>query len=105
MAVDNVNVFPPDPLIWMCLSAFKKASVILDNHTQQCYFSKCDQLPGKEEADISSHGLDDVAHRMLVGSLVQAVSHVEHVVQVAHFLETQIKADEKTLTCSKDCYV
>lgn len=34
MAVDNVNVFPPDPLIWMWLSAFKKASVILDNHTQ-----------------------------------------------------------------------
>lgn len=34
MAVDKVKHFPPDPRIWKCLSAFKKASVILDNDTQ-----------------------------------------------------------------------
>lgn len=39
---------------------------------------------------ISSHGLNDVGHRVLVGSSVEAVSHVEHVIQVAHFLETWI---------------
>lgn len=54
---------------------------------------------------ISSHVLDDVAHRVLVGSSVEAVSHVEHVVQISHFLETQIRVSENTLISRMDCCV
>lgn len=90
MAVDRVNVFLPDPSILMCSSAFRKASVILHNHTRWCYFQN--ETVGAKGCrhGISSHGLDDVAHRVLVGSSVEAVSHVEHVIQVVHFLETWI---------------
>lgn len=40
MDVDRVKVFPPEPTIWMCLSAFKKASVILGKHTKHIMFDK-----------------------------------------------------------------
>lgn len=103
MAVEGVNIFPPEPSIWMCLSAFSKASVILDRHTHMASFerTKPERQLGSQEAlfgvIIYSHGLYDVAYFVLVGSSVETVSCMEHVVQIAHLL---LKRTESLDSCT-----
>lgn len=71
--------------------------MILDRHTHMasCERTKPERQPGSGEAlfgvIIYSHGLDDVAYFVLVGSSVETVPCMEHVVQIAHLLLKRTK--------------
>ncbi len=82
----------------MCSSAFKKASVILDDCARHYYHffkhfaaDQTDVNHGvKTRSHIRvasySHSLYDISHFVLVGSSVETIPCVEHVIQIANLL-------------------
>ena len=101
MASERVNILPPEPSIWMCSSACKKASVILYErnmlslyayHTKYLIMKQIQLLKSEYQCEKGkySHILYDLNHVVLVGSSVERVPRMEQVIEIVHLLLTEL---------------
>lgn len=89
IADEMEKILPEEPWIWIWGSAFTNASVILIPDNPDRALQSHSKLPTSRRVVKwcqYTHGLNDVAHFVLIRPAMEAVTRVEHVIEIANLL-------------------